>query len=224
MKLFSNNNACPHRSAASAFTLVEMMFSVGIYVGLFIGVMIAIQIFGLRVYTLAATKLTATADARKALNQIRDDIRQAKTLQVGTLLTVNDPTTFSAATGTNWAQGNALRIYSISNGVAPYNIYYLELNNPGGVSSNNLMAYQVTSNSIFTNKLTSYITNAIIFDVENCMGNVLTNSTPINHPVYGMTLQFYQWEYPIAFVGTGNAANEYNYYQLRTKACRRAID
>lgn len=220
MKLFSNIQSRPHRTV-SAFTLVEMMISVGIYVGLFVGVMIAIQIFGLRVYTLAATKLTATADARKALNQIRDDIRQAKTLQVGSLSTASDPTTFSAATGTNWAQGNALRIYSVSNGVPPYNIYYLQLNSSGGMSSNNLMAYMVTSNSTFTEKLTGYITNATIFDVEDCAGNVLTNSTPINHPTYGMTLQFYQWEYPIAFAGT---SNEYNYYQLRTKAARRAID
>src|SRR5271154_5856034 len=98
MKLFPNIQARSRRQNFSAFTLVEVMMSVGIYLFIFIGVMVAIQLFGLRVYTLAATKLSATAGARKALNQIRDDIREAKTLQVGNLQTAGSPTTFIAIT------------------------------------------------------------------------------------------------------------------------------
>jgi type II secretory pathway pseudopilin PulG len=225
MKLFSNIHTRPHRTEISAFTLVEMMVSVGIYLGLFVGVMIAIQIFGLRVYILAATKLTSTADGRKAMNQIRDDIRQAKTLQVGntTGSAALGTLVFTPTSGTNWAQGNALQVFSTTNQGAPYNIYYLELNSPGGVSSNNLIVYQVTSNSTLVTKLTGYITNSYIFDAEDFQGNIVTNS-PKNNQVYGLTLQFYQWEFPIAFVGSGTGLNEYNYYQLRTKVCRRALD
>jgi type II secretory pathway component PulJ len=224
MKLFSNLNARPRRTAISAFTLVEMMVSVGIYLSLFIGVMVAIQIFGLRVYTLAATKLTSTADGRKAMNQIRDDIRQAKTLQVGSTTgsAALGTLAFTPTSGTNWAQGTALQVFSTTN-ATPYTVYYLELNTPGGVSSNNLIAYQVTSNSTLVTKLTGYITNAVIFDAEDFQGNVVTNS-PKNNQVYGLTLQFYQWEFPIAFIGAGHGLNEYNYYQLRTKVCRRALD
>ena len=57
MKLFSNITTRFRRTNISAFTLVEMMMSVGIYLFIFIGVMVGIQIFGLRVYTLAATKI-----------------------------------------------------------------------------------------------------------------------------------------------------------------------
>jgi hypothetical protein len=37
-------------------------------------------------------------------------------------------------------------------------------------------------------------------------------------------MQFYQWEYPIAVVSTNQAANAYDFYQLRTRVCRRALD
>ncbi len=219
MKLFSNIRTRQHRASISAFTLVEMMVSVGIYLSLFIGVMVAIQLFGLRVYTLAATKLTATAGGRKAMNQIRDDIRQAKTLQVGTLGTAGSPTTFTANTGTNLAEGTALQVFSTTNAL-PYTIYYLDTS----TSTNYLDAYMVNSNNVAsTVQLASYITNSIIFEAQDFQGNPVTNSLQ-NNQVYSLTLQFYQWEYPIAFTGSGKALNEYNYYQLRTKVCRRALD
>jgi hypothetical protein len=37
-------------------------------------------------------------------------------------------------------------------------------------------------------------------------------------------LQYYQWEFPIAVISSNNAANAYDYYQLRTRVCRRALD
>jgi Tfp pilus assembly protein PilW len=220
MKLFLNLNPRPRGTAA--FTLVEMMISVGIYLSLFVGVMVAVQIFGLRVYTLAATKLTATADGRKALNQIRDDIRQAKTLQVGALGTAGSPTTFAAYSGTNLADGTALQIFPTTNSL-PYIIYYLDTSTP----TNYLKEYSVSSNSVITTtKLCGYITNSIIFEAEDFQGHAQTNNLK-NNQVYSLTLQFYQWEYPIAFVTTNttsHALNEFNYYQLRTKVCRRALD
>jgi hypothetical protein len=182
--------------------------------------MIAIQIFALRIYTLAATKLTATADARKALNQIRDDIRQAKTLSVGNLGTAGSPTTFSPIANNSPAQGGALKILQTTNQVVPYTIYYLDTTS----TPTNLVAYMVDSNNVATTvTLVGYITNSIVFDAEDWNNNIVTNN-PKNNQIYKMTLQFSQWEYPIAFIGTNQALNEYNYYQLRTKVCRRAID
>jgi type II secretory pathway pseudopilin PulG len=217
MKLFSNIPSSLSRRRISAFTLVEMMMSVGIYLFIFIGVMVAIQIFGLRVYTLAATKLSATAGARKALNQIRDDIREAKTLQVGNLQTAGSPTSFQAISGTNGAQGDALQIFQTTNSI-PYSIYYLDTS----AATNYLRAYIVTSAATNTITLAGYITNTIVFDAEDFQGNIMTNSLK-NNQVYRLTLQFYEWEYPIAFVG-GIGLNSYDYYQLRTRVCRRAID
>ena len=192
--------------------------TVGIYLFIFVGVMVAIQIFGLRVYTLAATKLTATTGGREAMNHIRDDIREAKTLTVGNLLTAGNPTTYSPYGGTNLAQGNALLIYPTTNSI-PFTIYYLDTTTP---PTNNLVEYVVTSAGTNSTILASYITNSIIFDAEDFMNNVLTNDAK-NNQVYGVTMQFSQWEYPIATVG-GVGLNAYDFYQLRTKVCRRALD
>jgi Tfp pilus assembly protein PilW len=209
----------------SAFTLVEMMFSVGIYTVLFLGALIAVQVFALRVYTLAATKLTATQSSRKALNQIRDDIRQAKGIQVGN---TDNSGNFTANGGTNLAVGNALQVFSTTNGnftSPPFDIYYLQTNSPGGVSSNNLMWISVAANYAVTNitKLSTYITNLDVFSAQDCWGNTMTNSVK-NNQVYTVKLQYYQWEFPIAVISSNNAANAYDYYQLRTRVCRRALD
>jgi hypothetical protein len=218
MKLFPNIKLLRRRNI-SAFTLVEMMMSVWIYLILFVGVMVAIQLFALRVYTLAATKLTATAGGRAALNQIRDDIREAKTLQVGTLLTAGDATTFQAVSGTNGAKGLALQIFPTTN-TLPYMVYFLDISG----ATNYLKQYIKSANSnATTGTLAGYITNTIIFDAEDFQGNIVSNNLK-NNQVYSLTLQFYQWEYPIAVIGTNSGLNAYNYYQLRTKVCRRALD
>ena len=71
-----------HRVAIAGFTLLEMMVTVAIFLFV-VGAMVSVQIFGLRVYTLSATKLTATAGGREALNTIRDAIRSSKEVYVG---------------------------------------------------------------------------------------------------------------------------------------------
>lgn len=210
-------------TACSAFTLVEMMVSAGIYLTLFVGAIVAIQIFALRVYTLAATKLTATEGSRKAMNQIRDDIRQGKGLLVGSADFAGN---FTAYAGTNAAVGNALKVFATTNGnftLPPYSIYYLQSSNNGTVSSNNLLWVCVTSNATVTTKLATYITNLDVFSAQDCWGNVVTNAVR-NNQIFAVKLQFYQWEYPIAIISSNNAANAYDYYQLRTKVCRRALD
>ena len=215
-----------------AFTLVEMMVATGIYLGIVVGVVVAIQLFALRVYTLAATKLTATQSSRKALNQIRDDIRQAKTLQVGN---ADNSGTFTAVPGTNGVKGNALQIFYTTNGTTtapftpPYSIYYLQTNTLGSVaahslvSSNNRMWLYVTTNASTTVNLSSYITNLDVFSAVDCNGTTISNNLK-NNQVFTVKLQFYQWEYPIAVISTNGGLNAYDYYQLRTKVCRRALD
>jgi hypothetical protein len=39
-----------------------------------------------------------------------------------------------------------------------------------------------------------------------------------------MELDFYQWEYPIGYIGGVNGLNAYDYYKLTTKVTRRQID
>jgi type II secretory pathway pseudopilin PulG len=210
----------PHRAAG--FTLMETMVSVWIFLIIFIGIMVALQVFGLRVYTLGATKLSATAGAVKVLAHVRDDIREAKTTYVGNV-TNSDPTQFGLTGNAFKNQGNALEIYSLTDGVPPFTIYYLD----SSTTTNYLKMATTTDGVNFTiTSLASYITNQIIFDQEDFQGNVQTNdaySNP-NNRIIRMELDFYQWEYPIGYIGGVNGLNAYDYYKLTTKVTRRQID
>lgn len=217
MKTIEMNAGRPSSSRLSGFTLVEMMMVVGIFLFIFIGVMVAVQLFGLRVYTMEATKLVATQGARAALNSMRDDVREAKTAYVGNCSTA-DASSFSLITNSDAQIGNALIVYPTTN-TANYTVFYLDTNS----TVNALMSFNVVGSTV-TNveTLATYITNMAVFDAENFQGIIISNYTALdNREVIHMTLQFSQWEYPIAFVG-GHGFNAFDYYQLRTKVFRRA--
>jgi len=225
MKLVFHTQARRSRQRPPGFTLVEMLVATGVYLFIMVGVVVAIQIFALRIYTLAATKLVATQGAEKALNQIRDDIRQAKLLQVGR---TDNSGNFTAISGTNGAVGNALQVFQTNTMTAPYSLYWLQTNTVGGMSSNVLYLLSVSAHSSNTYMLSCYITNTDVFCAENWdnwpTGPItpMTNC-PNNNQVYSVKLQFYQWEYPIAVIG-GAGLNSYDYYQIHTRVCRRALN
>jgi type II secretory pathway pseudopilin PulG len=235
MKIFPLNRINSRRTGASAFTLAEMLIAMTIFT-MVVAAMVAVQLFGMRVYTLAATKLSATAGCRKALNQVRDQVRQAKIVDIGNCPTA--PSSFTSLGMTNKQVGNALKLYPANNTNGGYTIFYLDYT--GG--TNYLKQYTVTiSNSvsgtvtnrytnIYTTVLAGYITNRDVFAAQDYRGNVLTNedqtdndlqSVPNRLVVY-VKMQFSQWEYPIAKIGASNNWNAYDYYQLRTKVTRRA--
>ena len=218
MKTFKTINDRSRR--ASAYTLVELVTTVGIFMFIFVGVMVSVQLFGLRIYTLEATKLVATAGARAALNGMRDQIREAKTVFVGNCSSVG-ASSFALIGITNAPQaGNALILYPTT-ATNAYTVFYLDTS----TATNNLMEFTVTNGAVtWTNELSSYITNNIIFQAQTWgfPGTTTTNYTSLdNREVILITLQFSQWEYPIAYIG-GNQFNAFDYYQLRTKVLRRA--
>jgi hypothetical protein len=208
----------PAAAGNRGFTLVEMMVSAGIYLGIFVGVVIAIQIFALRVYTLAASKLNVTADARKVMNQMRDDVREAQGVLVGN---ADNGGHFTAITGTNIAQGNALQVFNSTNQTLPYSIYFVQTNTIAGLSSNTLMWISMTTSSSNISRLACYITNSDVFAAEDWQttwpGAICSNSF-INNQVFSVKMQFFQWEYPLP------VNSKYDYYQVRTRVCRRALD
>ncbi|HEX5397600.1 MAG TPA: hypothetical protein VFY06_00940 [Verrucomicrobiae bacterium] len=194
----------------AAFTLVEMMISVGLFLGILTGLIVGIQIFGMRVYTLAATKLTATEDARKTLNVLRNQIRSAKLVYVGTYAN----SAFSRIPDDLPQTGNALEIFFTGTngtpGARPVVYYQTTSGSTTGIFS--------VSNGV-TSLMANYVTNYYVFTAEDYQANTLT--TYDNNPVIRVTMQFYQWEYPIGVVGT-NGVNAYNYYRLQTRISRRA--
>jgi type II secretory pathway pseudopilin PulG len=217
MKLFKNIQNRARRRNVRGFTLAEMVITVGVFLFIFTGVMVAVQIFGLRIYTLAATKLVATAGGRQAMNQIRDQIRGGKMVYVGNCSSpINS--SFALIGTTNSQAGNALIIYPTTN-TTWYSIYYLDTR----TTTNCLIQFNV-SNSVttYTKTLAKYVTNQIVFDMEDWQTHIVTSEQSLdNRLLIRVTMQFSQWEYPLAFVG-GVGLNAYDYYQLRTRVFRRA--
>jgi prepilin-type N-terminal cleavage/methylation domain-containing protein len=215
MKFLSRPAARSSRRRDAGFTLLEMMVAVVILV-FTVSVMVAIQIFGLRVQTLSATKLTATQSGRETLNDMRDQIRESQQVYVG----MYSNSTFTQIASGQQQIGNALQVFTSTNaGSISYTIYY---DNP---STNEIFKYVNTSAS--QTVVAKYQTNYLCFDAEDYRNwiyptNILTNY--LNNPVIRVTMSFYQWEYPVGYVVSGsvtNAVNAYDYYYLRTRITRR---
>jgi len=194
MKLSARNSSTSRECAAGGFTLVEIMVTSAIFL-MVVMAMVAVQIYGLRVYTLAATKITATTGGREALNNMRDAIRGGKTVYVG----IYSNSVFTITPNGLIQAGNALQVYTATNGsAANATVFYMD---PVRTNMSELYYY------CFTN--------------EDYTGHALTNYQ--NNPVIHLTMQFYQWEYPIGYIGS-DALNAYDYYTLNTRICRRAKD
>jgi type II secretory pathway pseudopilin PulG len=205
------------RARVSGFTMVEMCVVMALFSFLMIAI-VAIQFFAAHVYTLAATKLTATASGRKVMNDIRDQVRGADDVEVG----IYDPVgnTFANIPIGTPQIGNAIVIYT---------------NNPNGQNTNyaiiyfvntlasNVCSVQSISNNVQTSTLANniivWITNYYAFDAEDCSNNILT--TYENNRLIHVKFQFSQWEYPLAGVGGGAM---YDYYQLQTRVAPRIIN
>jgi len=215
MKLSSNSR----RRRSAGFTLVEAYITTIILVGVVL-TLTASQIFALKIYQLAATKLSATAGARKAMNFMRDQIRESSWVDIGIYNSTNN--TFSLIGTGNPQIGNAMAVYGSNpnNANTPTlaTVFYM---NP---LASNLCSITMSNNTVLTASLATniiiYITNYYVFDAEDAFTNILTTSQ--NDRVVHIKVQFAEWEYPLAGVGGQNAM--YDYYQLQTRATRRIMD
>lgn len=234
MKLLLNHTSASSPSCRRGVTLVEMVVAVAVF-SLIILATVSMQIYASRVYTLAATKLSATSGARQALNDIRDKIRQGQIVNVGnyTLATGNPIQDFTPVSNGQSQQGNALIIYPNATSTNSFTLMFLQ---PGAGGTNfatvNAAGAFVNTNSLFliiytngtcqvSNSVISYITNQIVFTAQDFQNNTLTNN--VNNRVIQIQMFFSQWEYPIAFIGS-NQFNAYDYYRVQTRVTRRLID
>ena len=171
--------------------------------------MLSVQLFGLRVSTLATTKLVATTCARETLNSMRDRIRSANVVLVGTY----NPTSgqgFIQITNGLPQIGNALEIQYTNFPSTNTYIFYKDPSDPKNV------VCSLNNNTVDT--LAKYVTNFYCFQAEDFQGNILTNYQ--NNPVILINMQFSQREYAFG-VSSGKAVNAYDYYQVRTRVARR---
>jgi hypothetical protein len=189
----------------AAFTLAEIMTAMGLFSLVVIGVVYS-QLFGMRMFNVTATRLSASDSARKVLDSVRDDIRSGKLLYVGN----GDNTHFTNIAFNGLRQGNALQIYpTIATDV--FIRYYLD------AASQSLR--RTASGSTQVQVLAPYLTNIIAFFAEDFAGHTVTNDQ--NNRVIRMDLDFYQWEFPVAQVGAGAF---YDYYHLQTRMTRRTLE
>ena len=192
-------------TARSAFTLAEIMTATGLISLVVIGVVYS-QLFAMRTFNITSTRISASDNARKVLNRVRDDVRSGKLLYVGsgsgigfTHIALNSP-----------HQGNALQIYPTTD-TNVFIRYYLD------TATQTLR--RTASGTGQVQVLAPFLTNQIAFIAEDFAGHTLTNDQ--NNRVIKMVLDFYQWEFPVAQVGAGAF---YDSYHLQTRITRRTID
>ena len=188
-----------------AFTLPELMVTMAVFTILMAG-LLAAHMMGMRMRRASETKLSSTASARRALNNIRDEVRTAKLLSVGS----GAQSTFTQVPNLSQQVGNSLQIYATTN-TNNFVRYYLD------PSEQALM--RVTSSNTTPQTVAENITNQVVFSAEDFNGNILTNGQ--NNRVIRMVLEFYQKEYALAKTTNGGM---YDYYRVQTRITRRTIE
>lgn len=187
-----------------AFTITEMMVTAALGL-MVIGGTLTLQLVGARMFQFTQTKLGGNDDARSAIAKLVQDVRTAKLVKLGQ----GDLNGFTPVGVNSVQQGNAIEIY------------------PTG-DTNNFIRYfrhtddrlrRTTNNATAAVVLANFVTNNLVFTSEDFQGNVLTNNE--NNRVIGLTLQFYQIQYPVVRIGTNQL---YDFYQVRTKITRRTLE
>jgi hypothetical protein len=228
-----------------AMTLVEMMVNLGLFT-IAVMALVTVNLFGLFSDELINSSLGASDQARVNFNQMLDEIRAGKNVQIGTGNYANfRPTT------NGLQQGDTIQIQPTTN-LSYYIYYYFVANAPTNSSwlmramtsnyvsgttnvtnyilvSTNIMAQCLTNMNI-TNVglvITNLVTNSMLFSAVAYNGTtfaILTNDPTVystHNYLVNVLLQFYQYQYPLTKVGTGSNYL-YTYYQLELAAARRA--
>jgi len=187
-----------------AFTFTETMvvMALGLVV---IGGVLTGHLVGARFFQVTSTKLGGNDDARIAIAKLTHDIRMAKVVRIGN----GNSTTFVPCGASQAQSGNAIQVYptmATNNWIR----YFKHTDN---------RLHRMTNSASSVLVLANFITNNAVFTSENFNGQVLTNNE--NNRVIGLTMQFYQIQYPIIKIGTNEL---YDFYQVRTKVTRRTLE
>ena len=188
-----------------AFTLSELMVSSSILLLVIAGVLSA-HLFGQRMFSLTQAKLSASDDSRVAISRLVGEIRSAKSLKVGS----GNLAAFTEVALSNLQQGSALQVYLSTNTNAFVRYYWDSTDQKLKRTTNGATSGEIIAHSL---------TNSLVFTSEDFNGTILTNNQ--NNRVIGITMQFYQMQYPVIHIGPGYY---YDFYQLRAKITRRALE
>jgi hypothetical protein len=181
---FSVSRHCQRRRAMG-FTLSEVLIASAILLLVVTGILTA-HLFGLKMFQVSQTKLSATEWSRRTFGKITDQVRASETIQI---LNVDTNGNFTGLLDGEVQQGNALQIFPMTN-TDTYVIYFVDL------ADTNKTFRQITATPAVTNVfiLADSVTNSTIFTAQDRSGNVLTNL--VNNGVIHLVLEFNQ---PAAF-------------------------
>ena len=199
------------RRRLNAFTTTEMIVTATLFLLLVAGVLYG-YLFGLSMYQITNVKLGATDDARKGFIRLTDEIRSAWQVQIGNGTQSN----FTQVASNALQRGNALQIYMQTSDTNSWIRYWYQTNSAG---TNFTTLLRAQSGQNYNLIICHSITNLQpLFTSEDSNGNVISSN--VNNRVIGVTLQFYQLEYPRINVGPGSY---YDFYQLHTRITRRTL-
>jgi type II secretory pathway pseudopilin PulG len=181
----------------SGFTLAELLVAITVFMFVVGGIIFA-NLYGLKMFRITETTLTATDDARKAISQMTDEIRTCKRTWIGDVRNG----VFEALLDGERQQGTGLLIQPTTN-ATHFVIYFV---NPSDKTFR-----RTTSTPDTTTILAHSITNSVVFASQDYRGNVLTNNQ--NNRVIHLDLAFYQPK---------RALQISDYFKLETSVTRRA--
>jgi type II secretory pathway pseudopilin PulG len=192
------------RDAGAGFTLAETLVVMSLFALVILG-MVTANLYGLQALAYVKPKLGASEDARRAVNLLLLEVRQATLIRIGQ----GGSSSFTEIAANQPQQGGAIQIYPTTN-MGTWVRYYLD------AAESKLK--RTSSGAVAPVLIACYVSNSMVFSAEDFRGNILTNNQ--NNRVIGLLLQFYQIEYPVTPVGPGQF---FDYYQLRTRVTRRAL-
>ena len=183
------------------FTLPEILIAMTVFL-LMVGGIIAANLFGLKMFQVAQTKLNVTTWSRQTVDKMTTEVHACAAVSVANITTNGD---FEGLLDGEVQQGNALWIYPTTD-TNIYTIYFVNS------SDQTFRQYVHAPSGTNTVVLADSVTNGIVFAAQDFSGNVLTNSE--NNRVIHLTLEFYQ---PARFLLGAD------YYKLETSMTRRAL-
>src|SRR3982751_1886389 len=182
---------------SGGFTLPELIVASTVLI-LIVGGMVSANLFGMRMFQVAQTKMTTTDFSRNTIGKLSDEVRTCNASLVGN---VTNGTFVSLPDGLP-QQGNGLIIYPTTN-TSSYVLYF--------INKADQSLRRTTSTQGSTKIIAQPITNLVGFSAQDFAGNVLTNNQ--NNRVFHVDLEFYR---PKQFF------NDADYYKLETSMTRRA--
>ncbi len=187
-------------------TMPELMVAMAIFSLVAVGV-IYLNLAGMQMNQLARSKMGASDEARNAISRMVTEIRGAGVVRIGN----GDVNTFTEIVHGSPQRGNAIQIFPTKGVTNRFVRYFWDTTDRRlRRSENGAPATLIVANAI---------TNQLVFTSEDFRGNVLTNN--FNNRVIGVTLQFFQLQSPTVAIGPGGL---FDFYQLRTRITRRALE